>query len=445
MKIKNYFRKHKQLLRNMLIAMFLINLTSSLPLGAEKVSVAVLNFSNRSDSPGLNYLSASIPDSISSALSEFKEISLVERRHLGKVLKQIELEHSGLLEDEQITQIGKFVKADILIMGAFSGNPEEINLSIKAVKIATSEVIAERMTASPLSTLFDRANQISSLIGAIITGQGVGSISVESTPRNADVYIDGMKVGRTPIIEMKVRAGEHSVKVARPDYLTEEKKITVKENEHEKWDTFLAEDVVKNRGQFAISVFYLMSPDMKEITPSTLYSIMFARSFNLLVLGGEVAFGSVDNNVSYNTLFNSEVELNQWYSIFYFGLHLGLIPFPKWRYFSPYLGGFVGYGSVNYLRDGSAASEDDGWLSSDEPEDESIKKYKSMINCGGKFVINFFPFSRFNIFFDLRYIYYPKKMIMNDYEGNLFGPRITHEKEFFMQLLGIGGGIKFYF
>ncbi|MBN1897828.1 MAG: PEGA domain-containing protein [Spirochaetes bacterium] len=426
------FLKIKEMLKKILLLILISSFTNSL----WGKNVAVLEFQNNTGHKGLEYLSKSLPDSLSSALSDFKEIKVVERRAIDKILKEKELELSGILEQSSMTRISKITKAEILIMGRYTGDPENIQLSIKAVEVDTSTVVMERMISTTVKDIFDQSHRIGYLIGAILSGKGVGSVSVNSTPHDAKVYIDGTYVGDTPLTEFKVASGSHEIKVVKGGYFDSETTMTVGENGHERWDAFLPEDTVRDRFQIGFGVLYLMLPSEKAITPSSLFNIHFGRSFNRLIISGEFAFGGLGNKTAYDSGFGNEIELEQWYNLYYFAGHINFNLFPRWKYFSPVIGAFAGYGVVYYNRESAATSED---------EAERIKEFTSMFNLGPELEFSILPASHFNIFLDIRYIIYPKKILRNEYEGNLFGPRITFEKELGLNLLGIGGGIRVYF
>lgn len=58
-----------------------------------------------------------------------------------------------------------------------------------------------------------------------------GTLHATSTPADADVYIDGEKVGKTPFIQQTVLIGEHKILFAKEGYKSEEQTIVVNEGE----------------------------------------------------------------------------------------------------------------------------------------------------------------------------------------------------------------------
>jgi len=58
-----------------------------------------------------------------------------------------------------------------------------------------------------------------------------GLLTISSDPIGAEVYIDGVDVGQTPIVEYSVGAGKHTVRVERAGYKTQTETVTVGAND----------------------------------------------------------------------------------------------------------------------------------------------------------------------------------------------------------------------
>ena len=119
-------------------------------------TIALLNFSNQSGQKGLAYLASSIPDSISTVLSENQQITVLERRELGKILKEHSLSLSGLIKQETALKIARILKAGCLLLGSYSGSAENLRVNIRMIDIKTTKVIFERIIISSLGELFDK-------------------------------------------------------------------------------------------------------------------------------------------------------------------------------------------------------------------------------------------------------------------------------------------------
>jgi TolB-like protein len=194
----------------------------------QQKTVAVVNFVNSAGQPGLNYLKTALPESISGSLSASREVRVVERSGLTSILKEIELEQSGVVNPGEVARAGKLARADVLLMGSFSGNPEKITVTLKAVDVATGVVIEGRSVTAPLSDILEQCGQTSLAMAGAIAGGKTGLLTVTSAPDGAEVLIDGIVAGKTPLVEYKLTAGQHSLFLRKAGYQEAEKNIAIR-------------------------------------------------------------------------------------------------------------------------------------------------------------------------------------------------------------------------
>ena len=58
-----------------------------------------------------------------------------------------------------------------------------------------------------------------------------GSVAITSTPSNADVFVDSLPVGKTPLVISQMIVGEHSLKLSYPGYNDYKESININEGE----------------------------------------------------------------------------------------------------------------------------------------------------------------------------------------------------------------------
>ncbi len=71
-----------------------------------------------------------------------KRFKLVERKDLQKVLTELELQLSGLMDDANAARVGQFLGADILVAGTLYKRADRYELFLKLVRVSTAEVLA---------------------------------------------------------------------------------------------------------------------------------------------------------------------------------------------------------------------------------------------------------------------------------------------------------------
>lgn len=245
------------MIKKMTITFCVIIATANL-YGAGKKTVAVMNFKGYGDKT-IKFLDNALPESISTSLSEIKEIKIVERSQLGRVLNEIALEQTGAVDTGEVSRAGRLAKADVLILGSISGSQDNLIVTFKAVDVTTGAVLDSKTVKAPMAQIFDKTSQAAKAMGAVIAGEGVGRISVLLSPEGADVYIDGYMSGTTPLVGYSITKGKHSIKILKEGYLEYEDSINIKAQSEDKVSVVLARNQVRDRTEIGFGIHYLHS------------------------------------------------------------------------------------------------------------------------------------------------------------------------------------------
>ncbi len=76
------------------------------------------------------------------SMSKGKTFRLVERKSIQKVLKELELGMSGLVDEKNAAKVGKFLGAKMLISGRLYKKRKSYELFIKLIRVETAEVLS---------------------------------------------------------------------------------------------------------------------------------------------------------------------------------------------------------------------------------------------------------------------------------------------------------------
>ena len=416
----------------LLVLVFLLLPLGSVVLGADR-TIAVINFTNNTGSEGLDYLSSSLPDSITARLSRSDEVKVVERSQLSKVLNEIELEQSGLFNKSEVSRAGRMTRADILILGSYSGDPSRLVLTLKAVEIKTARVLYGRVVQADLGKIFDMANQAAATIATVISGKDVGMLTVSTSPDQCDIYIDGMLAGQSPLVEYKLPAGEHRIRAVKEGYVDDQVTLAIRKNDTATWNPVLPEKQVLNRSEFSIGVSALI-PTNTDLTPSPIFLAALGHNFERWNITGEVGFSRIDHDQRFEHLGN-EIEQDRWYNYTTLNAHITYILYTRWKLVTPYAGVFAGYGKLIDYR-------------SNDAYDDSEEKLRSqnIWSLGTRLGANILPFGAFSLFLEGRYYYTPPSVIRDEYQSQgVLGGLIKTEHEYKFNYFTIGGGLKYYF
>ena len=363
-----------------------------------------------------------------------KGIRLVEREQMGKVLNEVELQMSGIFDPDQTVKIGKMTKADILIIGSYGGNENNIILTIKAVDVATGRVLDGKVVQGSSSRIFDMASQSAISMAAVISGNNIGYISISSNPDGADVYIDGLNVGRSPVVDIKVAAAKHTVSVVKENYIDVESTIDIGINEHEKWTPTLPSKTLMNRAQCSVGA-YAYVPLSSKLETGPLFTFSMGKTFEHIYLGGEIISGWFNHDQKIDTPFEENSLTHQrMYLPVFAGLHLRVVPFLSWRYFSPYAGIF---GQGGMLK--SYHKESGDWK--DDPQNKTEYVYA----FGPVLGINLLPYSKVSIFAEARFSWYPVSTERYQFVSHgLNGAPSFEKKHVNLSGASFGAGLTYY-
>ncbi len=399
------------------------------------INVAVISFENQTGSDGLGYLSSSLADSLSATLSQIDSISVVERGQLERVMEEVKLELSGILKESDISSIGELVKANVLLIGSYTGDPGKLVVTLKAVDVYTSKILYGRVITAPLSTLFDLVAQASLEMGTIIAGEDIGILSVTTVPDGCDIYINGMLAGKSPLVEHKVPGGTVRLKAVKSGYMEEDSEIQIIPGKPVVWEVVLLETLNKYPWHLSLSGFYLKpinSPsDADTFQPAFLLLASWGYSFSNFNIDAELGYSKMDHSETID-FFDTTVKQERWYNYVTLNLNLKYFLFPNWKNISPWLGILAGGSIFIDIRKNSSG----------EDEMEELTR-EGMVLLGINTGVNLFSFSRFQPYLEGRFYYYPQKIIRTAYTSAGLGGGLIAEKENY-NFLGftIGTGIR---
>ena len=400
------------------------------PVAAKANTVAVVNFSNLTNDRSLQSLAKSLPETVSAVLSQSKDIRVVEREQLGKVVDEIALSQTGALEGDQTTF--RLLKADILVIGSYSGNEENLTLTIKAVQVTTGKVLYGKVVQTNYSRITNTATMQARIISATLSGKPLGGLTVMSTPDGAAVYIDGDEVGRTPLPEYKLPEGKYKVLVVREGYVENSTSVTIEPGKTERWSALLMENKLVDRSYVALSVGRYM-PVNKHIDGAMSFAFTVGQSFDRFVLAADAMYVKLPCNSVYSSPFG-DVTRERYYDYFQIAGSISVVIFPYWNYFQPYVGIFTSIGRLQEYQKKTTASGGE--------KSYGDAQYPWII--GPQVGIHFLPRSRVGLFAEGRFSYCTKKLTRDEYQQTLAGTTTT-PGDFSFNSFSISGGVRLYF
>ena len=110
-------------------------------LSADDLRVAVMDFQNHTRRADLVYLEKAIPEIMVTDLSLCDKIILVERARLQEILDEMQLALSGIIDDDQVVEIGRMAGANAILVGSIVAGGDVYRLDARLVDVASGEVI----------------------------------------------------------------------------------------------------------------------------------------------------------------------------------------------------------------------------------------------------------------------------------------------------------------
>lgn len=118
-----------------------------------KRTLAVLDFDNNSlkDKAELEPLSKGLADMFITELSKVETFQIVERANLQKIIEEMKLGQSGVIESSAAQEVGKMLGAQNLILGSFMMMLDgKLRIDARLVEVETGRTLkAEEETGSP--------------------------------------------------------------------------------------------------------------------------------------------------------------------------------------------------------------------------------------------------------------------------------------------------------
>lgn len=124
---------------------------------ADKATVAVLYFDNNSLVEPEKYdpLRKGLCDMMITELSTIAALEVVERAELEKVLEEIALGQSGVIDEETAPRVGRMLGARTLLLGSFmKGMGDDIRIDTRLVEVESGRVLKAEEVSGKAAKLF---------------------------------------------------------------------------------------------------------------------------------------------------------------------------------------------------------------------------------------------------------------------------------------------------
>ena len=146
-----------------------------------KKTVAVLYFDNHTGNARYDPFGKGLASMLITDLSSVEAIQLVEREHLESLIQEMKLQQSAFFDPSTAVQVGQFVGAEYVVIGAINAAKPTLRLDSRIVRVETSEIVKTAMASG-------KDNELFQIQGAL-----------------ADALIDGLDIALSPDQQERLR------------------------------------------------------------------------------------------------------------------------------------------------------------------------------------------------------------------------------------------------
>ncbi|MBN1383606.1 MAG: tetratricopeptide repeat protein [Elusimicrobia bacterium] len=123
-------------------------------------NIAVIPFQNITGDKEKNWVGAGFSETLTTKIVKVKEITVLEREQLSKILEEIKFQYSGAVDEETAVEKGKMYGADVLVFGSFQIVDDTLRVTARFVDVETRKVIDTAEANGKISDIFKLQDEI---------------------------------------------------------------------------------------------------------------------------------------------------------------------------------------------------------------------------------------------------------------------------------------------
>jgi len=165
----------------------------------EILTIAISDFKTLGGTNEMQWLGPSCSEAIIAKILKSHSIRIVEREYLNKILDELKLKTSGMMDDKSAVEAGQLIGAKYFIFGSAANINDEIVLRTRTVNVSTSEIVGTQEVTGTLNNIFalqnDLANKISNdpTLGGATSNIDKNAVNITDIPFAAFSKIEKLK------------------------------------------------------------------------------------------------------------------------------------------------------------------------------------------------------------------------------------------------------------
>jgi TolB-like protein len=139
--------------KGFLCMIFLIFSISEISVAQDRIKIAVLYFNNSGEGTTYSNYVEGLPEMLMKSLGKSNKIHMIEKEQIDKAIKHFEIEKSDFLNEPTALKVGKWVSADMIILGNFSEKNKNVRIDAWIVNTESGTLVTSANVQDHLKNL----------------------------------------------------------------------------------------------------------------------------------------------------------------------------------------------------------------------------------------------------------------------------------------------------
>ncbi len=156
------------------------------------IALSVIPFENNAKDQEFSWLEEGIQDLLSTELSQYDSIRVIERKKLDAILSEQEIAYSGLADSRSLPKIGKLLSAKAVVAGSFAVSGGALRIDARCVDVESGEVIAATGVEDRVELAFAAQRRLAKALAAKLGAGDAAALSPEVPYLALKTYYTGL-------------------------------------------------------------------------------------------------------------------------------------------------------------------------------------------------------------------------------------------------------------
>ena len=166
-------------------------------------------------------LSLPLTDRIREIFVNSNQYQVIDRNTIDLVIEEQKFQLSDLVDAERTVKIGKLLGAQFIVTGNLTKIENLNTMSLRIIDVETGVIVSQ--VSGEIDGGLNDLLELTEMLGNKIVGvkpisERIGSIYVEANMKESEVYLDGNRKGKTPVLIEDVQKGYHLLEVKKDYY-----------------------------------------------------------------------------------------------------------------------------------------------------------------------------------------------------------------------------------